>query len=257
MNEEREPLLKEETESFSFVNNEEKTVVIGEPVKEPKKKKFEKDKIITIILSVIVLIVVGRSLYNFYIGFKYYDLRFESEEVNNNEQTENEATHEEEVSVSSVIVNETYNKLNVSSRNETVFNALYNENGVTVVDDTLKLSLAFNKLGINCDNQNGQVTEEDLTSALNELFNDSSSISVLSNSTENTLNNYVVTYENDTYNVTCNSCIETDVEKNISKATTKDDELNIYEVVNETTYKWIYKKGTGSSYYFVSINPVQ
>ncbi len=64
-----EPLLKDPVETFGFLQeNEEK--VDG---------KRYKEIITTVIVAILVIAFVARALYPFYIGFKYYNLRFENE----------------------------------------------------------------------------------------------------------------------------------------------------------------------------------
>ena len=76
-----EPLLKDEVEKIVFGNNN-KLIV-----KEHKMSKFkillDKAIVLTVILTILVFYFFGRTAYGFYIGFKYYDLRF----VENNTTT--------------------------------------------------------------------------------------------------------------------------------------------------------------------------
>ena len=76
-----EPLLKDEEEKIVFGNN--KKLI----VKEHKMSKFkillDKAIVLTVILTILVFYFFGRTAYGFYIGFKYYDLRF----VENNTTT--------------------------------------------------------------------------------------------------------------------------------------------------------------------------
>ncbi len=73
MKEKLEPLLKEEVETFPFLQ-EEKNLKSKAKIKIP----LNRETITTIIVTILVLAFVYNSLYPFYIGFKYYDLRFEN-----------------------------------------------------------------------------------------------------------------------------------------------------------------------------------
>lgn len=64
-----EPLLKEEVETFPFLE-ENKNVV-----NKDKSKRIQ--IIVTAILAVIILYFVIQVFIAFYMGFKYYDLRYE------------------------------------------------------------------------------------------------------------------------------------------------------------------------------------
>ena len=69
--EEVKPLLQDEEEKFYFLENK------------PNNKigNFSKEKVTTIVLSVIVLWLTWYSFYPFYIGFKYYDEAHPSEQL--------------------------------------------------------------------------------------------------------------------------------------------------------------------------------
>lgn len=65
------PLLQDEEEKFYFLENK------------PNNKigNFSKEKVTTIILSIIVLWLTWYSFYPFYVGFKYYDEAHPSEKL--------------------------------------------------------------------------------------------------------------------------------------------------------------------------------
>jgi flagellar basal body-associated protein FliL len=70
-----EPLIKEKEE----------VLYVGDSA---KKSKYNWLLIRTIIISVIVVLFFFRSIYAFYIGFRYYNLRFEEDNVTDTTQTE-------------------------------------------------------------------------------------------------------------------------------------------------------------------------
>ncbi|HIS12876.1 MAG TPA: hypothetical protein IAB40_07200 [Candidatus Onthocola stercoravium] len=70
-----EPLLKDEEEKIVFASNNK----LSEKNKNGGLKScLNKPVILTVILTLIVFYFFGRTAYGFYIGFKYYDLRFAS-----------------------------------------------------------------------------------------------------------------------------------------------------------------------------------
>lgn len=70
MEKKNEPLLKDVEETFPFLE---------ENNKKEKPLKLGKELITTVIVAILVIAFVARSLYPFYIGFKYYNLRFEKD----------------------------------------------------------------------------------------------------------------------------------------------------------------------------------
>ena len=98
----------------------EKVVEIQKNDKEEKKKKY-----ITIVFIVLVMAFFGRFLYGFYVGFRYYDLRFE----NNNPVSEN--------------ANEVINELNLSNPLNNINNYAYT-NAVEMSSSNNYFSLKIN-----------------------------------------------------------------------------------------------------------------
>ena len=225
-----EPLLKDEEEKLVVTPNN-KLV----PTKKQKGKipfKWDKNIIITVILAIFILWFFGRNIVKpFYMGFKYYDLRFEdnvSENNNSNNNTEEDnIIAEEEIPDNSEILSTTYNKIYIDNCLNT-----------SVIRNVFTIPLSeVNNLG-------------------NYLFNDISFIT-----TDNTIyGNYQVTYDdvNQLFNVNVvNANICDDVfNREFLRATTLNDELYIYENVNNVMYKWTFEKGNDGDYYFSSITPV-
>ena len=114
-----EPLLKDEEEKL-VVAPDNKLV----PTKKNKENKEKKEKtpfkwdrnvIITIILTILILWFFGKNIIKpFYMGFKYFDLRYEDNtSENNNDNNTNENLTEEEISLDSAILLNTYSKINI------------------------------------------------------------------------------------------------------------------------------------------------
>lgn len=276
-----EPLLKDEVETFPFL--EEK------PKKE--KGKFNLPLIITIILSVIILPFAGKTMYAFYVGFRYYDLRFENENV--------EEEKEQPIDSSSAVLNQTYQKHNLIS-GANVLSLIYKNEQVDIknLSNLEKIAMVFDYLKINCSNPNASKTKDALKLAAMDLFGDDSIINNLNTDTE--ILGYKVTMGADanSYNISLSLCSETKefVDRTMLNATAKDNEMYIYEkfgyfIANGEntynvygdgaksnlittftdsnknkeftnkeilkTYKLTYQKGNSNNYYLVSITPVQ
>lgn len=284
--ENKEPLLKDEVETFPFLQED-------KPKKENNQNKVS--LIVTIVLSIIILAFVGKMFYAFYIGFKYYNLRFED--------TTSENRKENVIDLTSAILNDTYKKIKVTNANElsNLFSTFYGENEVKSesINNNDRLAIIFSYLNIGCNSLTSTKTKAALKEIAVNLFNDERVVDVL-NDTDIEIGNYKVTFNAATndYTITLNACTPTNdfVVKKIEKATTEDDNLYIYEKfgyfvsngintydvygkgskgnvlttftdslgnkefnnVNVLkTYKWTFKKGSGNNYYFVSINPIQ
>lgn len=280
-----EPLLKEEVETFPFL----------EEKKERGKIKVDRVFITTIILSAIVVLFVGNSLYAFYIGFKHYDLRNEPIEENQNE------IKGEEVPLSSAILNDTYQKINATNNNilSDTLKTIYSGNIVEAKNLSTKdkLNIIISNLGMNCNKTQVSVSKDELKNMAINLFNDDSIINSLENSSE--IDSFTISYDENTNNYTISkgNCDTTNdfVVKAISKAISNEDELYIYEKFGYfaseqgkkynaygnalasgniitiftdeegkksfnnpeilKTYKWTYKKSNNNNYYLVSITP--
>lgn len=273
-----EPLLKDEVETFPFLDKK-STIDL----------KIDRPFITTIIVTIIVILFVGNSLYPFYIGFKYYDLRFEKV------ATETEET--ETISLNSYILNNTWEKINASHDNllSNVFPVIYKEAmvNVTSLNNEQKLWIVLNNLNLTCDNLKISTTDEELQNMAKNIFNQELDLSLLDSMTGLTINKDA----NNVYNIIANACNPSNdfVYKKIIKATTKDDELYIYEKFGYfinidpkkysvysnalktgnllttftdeenkknfnnpdilKTYKWTYKKSNDNNYYFISVTP--
>lgn len=284
--ENKEPLLKDEVETFPFLQEE-------KPKKENNQNKVS--LIVTIVLSILILAFVGKMFYAFYMGFRYYDLRFED--------TTGESSEENVIDLTSAILNDTYKKINVTDANElsNLLGTIYSDTEVKSenLSNNDRLALIFSYLNINCNNLTSTTTKNALKEISVILFNDERVVDIL-NDTDLEVGNYKVTFNATTndYTITLNACTPTNdfVVKKIEKATTEDENLYIYEkfgyfVNNGTntydvygtgskgnilttftdslgnkefnninllkTYKWTFKKGSGNNYYFVSVNPIQ
>ena len=256
----QEPLLKDEEEKL-VVAPDNKLVPTKKHKEKKEKKPFKWDRniIITIILAIFILWFFGRNIIKpFYMGFKYYDLRFEDNTSENNNA--NEDLTEEEIPNNSDILNTTYNKIYIDNCTNTsvIRNRIYSNTLVNNLDNVEKMIAVLNYYNYYTDVNNHDI----FTISLSEvnrlgiyLFNDISFIT-----TANTIyGNYQVTYDdvNQLFNVNIvnsNICEET-FNREFLRATTLNDELYIYETVNNINYKWTFKKGNDNNYYFVSITP--
>lgn len=241
-----EPLLKDPVETFPFLEEEKETKVPS---------KLPKGTILTIILAIIVGFFVAKTAYAFYIGFKYYDLRFEDKT-----KTVEKEDNEKSIPLNSLILNNTYSKYNISSKNAIdLLPIVYSNNSVNVnsLTNNQKLSLVFSNLGLNCDNLTITKSLDEIKISAMELFNDTSFVDNINVP----IDNYNINNNNGMYTITRTACDVNSnlVSKRITKATTKDDELYAYEEVNLTSglknYKWTYKKGKENNYYLVSVTP--
>ncbi len=279
-----EPLLKEEVETFGFLQQENKM-----PTSKGTNKKAY---IITGILAVIVLLLTYKFVYAFYMGFKYFD----DAHVKNSEPSGEKVKDEQEISLNSVVLNDTYGKINVSRGNLAL--NIYNGNAITKdnITDSVRLGILFKTLGLDCDNLNISVSYEALVAEDKKIFGNDEGLESLQNAVTFTIDEYNITYDEATnlYNVSMNVCDDNNfIVKNISKATTSGEDLYIYEYfgyfVNNgdntynvygdslqtgnvittfidndgqrhygnigilATYKWTYKKSNDNNYYFSSV----
>ena len=115
------PLLEEKEEKIVFASdNKLATTKKGKESKRGHLKDlWNRSVILTVILTVVVFYFFGRTSYGFYLGFRYFDLRYATSEPvavlngNNEEETNNDVL--EEVPLSSAILNNTYNKINLNN----------------------------------------------------------------------------------------------------------------------------------------------
>ena len=130
----QEPLLKDEEEKLVVTPNNKLTLL----KKKGKKINWNKDTIITIILALVILWFFGKNVVHpYYMGFKYYNLRFEKEEIEEVIEKEDE---EQEISNNSAILLNTYNQINVDNCLNSVYllNRLY---GNTLVNNLSNVQL--------------------------------------------------------------------------------------------------------------------
>ena len=256
-----EPLLKDEEEKL-VVAPDNKLV----PTKKHKAKKekppfkWDRNVIITIILAIFILWFFGKNIVQpFYMGFKYYDQVHGEKETDSGEEVTN---NEEDIAINSSLVTNTYNKIYIDNCINTDFirNKIYSNTLVNNLNNIEKTTILLNYYNYNYNYNN--LGHDTFTITLDELnnlgifiFNDSSFILASSG----VYGNYQLTYDevNNNFTVTLFAlvtCLPT-INRSITKATTLNDELYIYETVNNTNYKWTFKKGNDNNYYFVSITP--
>ena len=255
-----EPLLKDEEEKL-VVAPDNKLV----PTKKHKAKKekppfkWDRNVIITIILAIFILWFFGKNIVQpFYMGFKYYDQVHGEKETDSGEEVTN---NEEDIAINSSLVTNTYNKIYIDNCINTDFirNKIYSNTLVNNLNNIEKTTILLNYYNYSINSLNYDsftITLDELKNIALSIFNDTSFI------TENNgvYGNYQLTYDNinQLFNVTIfipNTC-DAVINRNITKATTLNDELYIYETVNNTNYKWTFKKDNDNNYYFVSITPV-
>lgn len=275
-----EPLLKDEEDKFYFLQDKKE---------EKGKKKFSKETIGTIIISVIVLWLMWYSFYPFYIGFVNYD---EGHGIVTKAKEK-----EEEIPTTSVIVNDAYSYIDATNSNSlsNAFTEIYSGLNITAdtIDSNLKLAIIFKYLGITCENTEAITTLDKITSIAEKIFKDTSFVQNISNLNGQKIYGYNVTFENDGYKITLDACnVSNDYTyKKINKVTASENYLNIYEsfgyfMPNENNgynvydtalkqnvlttysgnvkdfnntnllkeYKWTYKKDANGNYYFVSLS---
>ena len=287
----QEPLLKDEEEKLVVTPNNKLTLL----KKKGKKINWNKDTIITIILALVILWFFGKNVVHpYYMGFKYYNLRFEKEEIEEVIEKEDE---EQEISNNSAILLNTYNQINVDNCLNSVYllNRLYGNTLVNHLSNDEQMQLILNYYNV-LNQDTFTITLVELKELSIKLFNNENIDIYL---IDKTYDNYQVTYDsvNELFNVSIispNTCSNDFLIRKIDHATTKGDELYIYEkfgyfklvennnyeiygdsllinlignyldtdgtknyleTSNLKTYKWTFKKGNNDNYYFVSITP--
>lgn len=287
----QEPLLKDEEEKLVVTPNNKLTLL----KKKGKKINWNKDTIITIILALVILWFFGKNVVHpYYMGFKYYNLRFETEEIEEVIEKEDE---EQEISNNSAILLNTYNQINVDNCLNSVYllNRLYGNTLVNNLSNDEQMQLILNYYNV-LNQDTFTITLVELKELSIKLFNNENIDIYL---IDKTYDNYQVTYDsvNELFNISIispNTCSNDFLIRKIDHATTKGDELYIYEkfgyfklvennnyeiygdsllinlignyldtdgtknyleTSNLKTYKWTFKKGNNDNYYFVSITP--
>lgn len=276
-----EPLLKEEEEKIVFRNNKNNS---------PKKFKFNKSVIMTIIFTVVVLYIFWGTANRFYLGFKYYD-------INNEDDTKVEVIEEKNIAIDSKVT-EIYNKIQLDSRPNSIslLKRFYSKSLLTTeLTINERIELVLKNIFKNDCVTNMLITKKEFNDLAISLINDSNLINEITTSEAN-YGAFIVRYDsvNEAFVVTQNNC-EYDqnfVIKEIEKASSKGDEIYIYEkygyfvqnldntynlygdfmnsqllasnlnIASSTdftdknllkTYKWTFKKGSNDNYYFYSI----
>lgn len=297
-----EPLLRDEEETFGFLRENERST----KDKRSFSKYFnylKKNRVLltTVVISLFVVYFMSKSIYAFYIGFHYFD---EAHENFNVLAVNNKSTDELDVTDNSVLVYDAYKKITATNVNDlaSIFKDIYSDHEVMVTDlsTNQKLAVIFSNLGVTCESLTVYKTYDDIKNMAINIFDDESLALGLENIVTVSIDNYTVTKDAEgIYTIALNACnLESNdfVLKGLSKATTKGDELYIYEYfgyfintgeglydvygnavqsgsvitnfVDQNndrsfnslsilpTYKWTYKKGNDNNYYFVSITPV-
>lgn len=261
---ENKPLLQEVEETFPFLKQEEKNS------KTTKKGKLSKEQIGTIIISILVLLFAYRTFKPFYIGFKYYNEGHPSKETTNDNKE-----NLKEVEKDSIIVTQSYKKIDVTNKNvlNNLFNTIYATNEVKkeTMSLTDKLSIVLNYLGINCDNLDKEVSNEEIKNASLLIFNEdlstverptlacleSDNFVIKGIKKAETEDNYLYIYEYFGY------VVKSDEVYNIYSNALSNEIITSYNVTENFTnteslkeYKWTYKKSSDNNYYFVSVTPI-
>lgn len=221
----QEPLLNEEEEKIVFRNSNNKS------------KKINKDVVILFILTFIVVYIFSDTLYRFYLGFKYYDYNSNDEIGVIIDDTNNSNNNEEEIPLNSVILNNTYNKINLDncSNSISLLKRFY-DNSLTMneLTDNEKATVIFNTfVNNNCLN-NFILSVDEFNKTAKSIFNIDNFADNFLNSDIIAYDNFLVNYDSNTNSFIinqeiCNTCNSDFIKKSIVKATIKDDELYIYE----------------------------
>lgn len=226
----QEPLLKDEEEKLA-VAPDNKLV----PTKKNKEKipfKWDRNIVITIILALLIAWFFGKNIIKpFYMGFKYYDLRYEDNiPENNNDNDANENTSEQEIPLDSAILLNTYSKINIDNclNSNIILNRFYGGTTLNTLSNIEKMILILNHYSSGRDSFS--ITLNDFNKEAISLFNDASFITTDSTSYDN----YQLTFDetNQIFNVVLinpNTCSNDFLIRQIDHATTLNDELYIYE----------------------------
>ena len=219
----QEPLLKDEEEKIVFRNSNNK-----------KNKKINKDVIILFILTFIVVYIFSDTMYRFYLGFKYYD-------YNTNNETggiiSDNNVKEEEISLNSVILNNTYNKINLDncSNNISLLKRFY-DNSLTLgeLTNNEKAVLIFDSYSNEGWVNNFILSVDEFNKTAKSIFNIDNFADNFLNSDIIAYDNFLVNYDSNTNSFVinqeiCNTCNNDFIKKSIVNATIKDNELYIYE----------------------------
>lgn len=186
-------------------------VEVEEPVREEKKEKkvkdhkLDKDKktlILTIVLAVIVLYFFGKTIYGFYIGFKYKD--YDSNITTQVEKKTNlsvEDKNKETISPESVFLQEIYAKYKngLCENNHNLTSTLYQAKKVSLKDLSISEigSLVFNNVKNipNCGEGKVSVSLDEIKNIMNSLFANDSYINELTSKPNEIYGNFNVDYD--------------------------------------------------------------
>lgn len=279
------PFAEDNTQNSGKTDNKVEEKKENQPLEFLKKMKPKMKKYVNILAIVIVSFFFLRTSYAFYVGFKYYDLHFETAKA---------PTKTETVPLSEEEIKELFNKIKIDSSNE-LFSKFYS--GLEVVGEKLdpneQIILLLSNT-VDCDNLSTTVGYSVLEGISMSLFNNtriSENIGTMS------YGKYHVMYNEDhSLTITLDECQNTNdfVVHEYNRSEQINDEVYIYEkfgylkyiednkyeiyndinsdsgiqyideygnkTINDieilANYRWTYKKGTDNNYYFVSLTRV-
>lgn len=222
-----EPIKEEKTEEKK-----------EEPKKEQAKKKSTLSLIVTIILSALCLYLLGRTIYGFYLGFKYKDYVPEPK-VEEKQEQQNETN--EPISLDSVILQNTYNRFKTELQNNrgSLVSKLYakeNINATNLNVDDIALIVFSNIKGLaSC--ESGETTTIDsgeVKRILKELFNKEEYIDVLTSKEAYTYGNFNVIFNNESgafsiNYISCENASADYTQSVLEKSNVEGDFLYLYE----------------------------
>ena len=209
--------------------------------------KNEKGKIIgTIIFSLLTSFLLFSTIFNYYFGLKDKASR----------PVEVFVYAEEMVPTDSIGVLENYNKIHFTACNNTLASIFYKSTLVTTesLTNDEKIAIIYYYFSDSC-NSPVTVTIDQMNEAIVNLFGytdvsytDTTNFSVVNAGTQITITP-----------LNCASCTS-NITRKITNATTSQNNLYIYEEINDgvntVNYKWTYTKNTYNNYYFVSISNI-
>lgn len=258
---ENKPLLQDVEETFPFLKEEKNN---------KKKGKLSKEQIGTIVIAIIVLLFAYRTFKPFYIGFKYFEEGHPTSKLE-----ENTNKNLKEVETDSLIVTNTYKKIDVTNNNilNSMFNKIYGTEEIQKdnMEVTDKLSVVLSYLGVNCENPSKEVSKEEIKNASLLIFNED--LSEVSRTELSCLesNDFVIkkikkveTDDTNLYIYESFGYVKTDgLNNNIYSNALANELITSYGINENFTntdilkeYKWTYKKSSDNNYYFVSVTPI-
>ncbi|MBE6139938.1 MAG: hypothetical protein E7172_00115 [Firmicutes bacterium] len=292
-------IVLKENVSFEEAVDKIKNKEINKEVKENKnpkkidsKKQNKIAKITTIILTILVGLLLFKTLMNFYVGFKYRNI-----DENKTEEKIIENKKEEKVAMDSIIFKTSYEKIKPSVCPNILTNSFYKDKKVeysSLSNKEIILSLYFYFNNQVC-NEELFKTSEEVKNALIVLFGNDKALNNLKrlNETNYEVLDFIYVSETDTFsftNILCENCnINGEVLTKVIDVTSSEEllyvyekyaysllENNVYKVYNLKNkeiasynenehfnnhiilpgYKWTFKRANNNDYYFVSIETI-